>query len=257
MIISYHKGGLCNRLKSLLSTMRLSDDYKVIWPRNSYVNCSFNDLFENKIELCGKFRNWRDVENKFGSVNWRGSWRFIILPGDNISHKVDFMYHNTPSVVKEAYLRKIRILKPIKYVSSEVESFSKQFDDKTVSVSIRSWSDIQHKSSKRRSKTFNIKYFINAMNDMEDVSAFFITSDNYRIIEKLSHIFPNKIISYPNRTFKGDAQTIKGMQDILIDLFIGGKNKRFIASHVSTYSELQWWFGGCNADVRVVKNWGL
>ena len=95
MVVSYHRGGLCNRLKSLFSVMRMGEEYGVAWPINSYVGCSFNDLFENEIEL-----ECKNIRTKFkGSIY--GSWRFLILPEDNINHPIDFMYNDTPDKLKK------------------------------------------------------------------------------------------------------------------------------------------------------------
>lgn len=249
MIVSYHTGGLCNRLKCLLSTMRLSNNYKIIWPRNYLTRCSFNDLFANDIELKDeKIKNKKYVKENLRK-NWNGSWRFLILPEDKIDYRIDFMYDKTPLHLKNIYLEKIKILKPIKYVSEKVKNFSKNFDDNTVTVSIRSWRDFSP-----RKKNFNINLFIDSMKKMKNVSNFFVTSDDINIIKKLEYDFPNQIIKYPNRTFKGDSKTIKGMQDILIDLLLGGKNKRMIVSSTSTFSELQWWFGNCTSDIIIIKS---
>lgn len=254
MVVAYHTRGLCNRLKCLLSAMRMDDDYRIIWPISDYMPCSFNCLFVNDIEIVGKFQNTKSVREKFGN-NWYGTWRFLVLPEDNVNHEVDFMYNDTPDIIKKVYLEKIKLLKPIEYVANNIESFSKNFDDRTVSVSIRSWADIQHGSSKKRSKTFDINKFIRAMDRMENVSSFFITCDSSQIIKRLKYIFRNKVITYPHRTSKEDTKTVKGMQDIVVDLFLGGKNKRLIASGGSTFTELQWWFGGCKADVVVVPSY--
>ena len=58
MIISVNAGGLCNRLKSLISCIRYADendiDVRVFWEKsNDYnkrshlLNCRFNKLFKN------------------------------------------------------------------------------------------------------------------------------------------------------------------------------------------------------------------
>lgn len=231
--------------------MRISNNYKIVWPKNSYINCSFNDLFINKIEL--KNTNIKKIKRDL-NIEKYSSWRFIIIPEDKIDYPIDFLYNKTPEILQKIYLEKINILKPIKYISSQIQNFSKNFDDKTVTVSIRSWNNKEHKSSLIRSKSFDINYFINEMKKLKNVSKFFITTDNIEIIKKLKSVFPNRILVFPNRTMKGDFKTIKGMQDILIDLYLGGQNNRLIVSSISTFSELQWWFGGCKSEVLIVKS---
>jgi len=255
LVVGYNVAGICSRLKCLFSAMRMSDNYRIIWDTNRNLGCSFNELFENEISLENTFHTAKNVREKFGD-NCYFSWRFLVLPEDNIDYKrIDFMFNNTPDVMRKIYLEKIKILKPVKYVRDQVKRFSKNFDNKTVSVSIRSWV-YKYVTEKVRAKSFNLNNFIEAMDKIKnDTSIFFVTSDSDEIIEELKNIFPNKIISFPNRTPRNDLRShaVERGQDMLIDLFLGGKNKRFIVSVPSAYTELQWWFGGCLSYVTKIK----
>ena len=62
MYVSTNSSGLSNRLKSLVSVIKLAEennsDYKVKWDilddydkNNHILNCSFDKLFENNIEI--------------------------------------------------------------------------------------------------------------------------------------------------------------------------------------------------------------
>ena len=64
MVISNNIAGLCNRIKSLLSAMRIAEfnkdsEVKIYWPFTAAVGeCHFTDLFENeKVIILGK-KNW-------------------------------------------------------------------------------------------------------------------------------------------------------------------------------------------------------
>ena len=255
MFVSYHGSGPCNRIKSLISAMRLNNNCKIIWPRNSYANCSFNDLFKNRIVYSSPGKITRNNIRKIFGKNYYAHWRFIILPEDNINYNIDFMYNDIPEKIRKVFLDKIKILKPIDYILNNVNSFSKNFDDNTVSVSIRSWKpDITiNTRANKRSKTFDLGLYIEAMENMNNVSNFFVTTDSNKIIDELNNIFPNKIIFFPSRNFKGD-KSVKGLQDAFVDLYLGGKNKRLIVSNPSSFSELQWWFGDCKSEVTKVKS---
>ena len=61
--------------------------------------------------------------------------------------------------------------------------------------------------------------------------------------------YSEKIIYTTKRTKFGDFSTAEGLQDALIDLYLGGKNKTILSSYGSSFCELQWWFGGCQSDI--------
>ncbi len=72
LVVSTETGGLGNRLKSWVSSMRLADDARVYWPVTSNMPAAFSDLFINDCAL---------AEIPAGAAVY-GSWRFAILPQD-------------------------------------------------------------------------------------------------------------------------------------------------------------------------------
>jgi len=72
-------------------------------------------------------------------------------------------------------------------------------------------------------------------------------------MQALVNRYGSRIISYPRRTQINDRVSREGMQDILIDLLLLSKNCTLIASYMSTYPEVAWWFGGCQATVEIIE----
>jgi hypothetical protein len=72
LVVSTETGGLGNRLKSWVSSMRLSAAARVHWPVTKNMPASFGELFVNDCAV--------DAVPQGASVY--GSWRFAILPQD-------------------------------------------------------------------------------------------------------------------------------------------------------------------------------
>ena len=84
MVISNNIAGLCNRIKSLLSAMRIAEfnkdfEVKVDWPLTAAVGeCHFTDLFENENMII------RRPDYPSDAITYN-LWRFVVLPNDPIS----------------------------------------------------------------------------------------------------------------------------------------------------------------------------
>jgi hypothetical protein len=72
LVVSTETGGLGNRLKSWVSTMRLAADARVYWPVTKNMPAAFGELFVND---CA-------VETVPAGAAVYGSWRLAILPAD-------------------------------------------------------------------------------------------------------------------------------------------------------------------------------
>lgn len=72
LVVSTETGGLGNRLKSWVSSMRLATDARVYWPVTKNMPAAFGELFVNE---CG-------VDAVPAGARVYGSWRLAILPED-------------------------------------------------------------------------------------------------------------------------------------------------------------------------------
>jgi hypothetical protein len=80
LVVSNETGGLGNRLKSWVSSMRLSADARVHWPVSQNMPASFAELFVND---CA-------VDAVPAGARVYGSWRLAILPQDEVELPVGF-----------------------------------------------------------------------------------------------------------------------------------------------------------------------
>ena len=117
MIIATNKSGLGNRIKAIVSCMRMSNDHGVHWVKNKDLTCEFGDLFLNKIEVSGvpvgsqTYPSWRlkvldtdPVQDGFAVVTADKD-----LSGNRFSYtcprlrNIDLEYNRIPATVREGY----------------------------------------------------------------------------------------------------------------------------------------------------------
>src|SRR5687767_11698819 len=80
LVVSTETGGLGNRLKAWVSSMRLASDARVYWPVTKNMPAAFGELFANECAV--------DAVPK--DVRVYGSWRLAILPQDEAHLPVGF-----------------------------------------------------------------------------------------------------------------------------------------------------------------------
>ena len=50
-----------------------------------------------------------------------------------------------------------------------------------------------------------------------------------------------------------ETKQLEGIQDSIVDLFLGGQNKHMISSKGSSFCDMQWWFGGGKSTIKVIN----
>lgn len=260
------RGGLSNRLKCLISSMRIADKTSssliVYWPLESTCNCKFSDLFENEIvEIDSEdfeiIVNIKDKDKKYRIIN---TWRLELLPEDKLPKNssrnlpycperyIDMQYDRIPIAIRKDFLKYINKLRPIKNITEQVDGFSKKFNNDTVGISIRSWpGEIDFE----RTKLFDLRNVYKIMDKLKS-STIFISCDSEEVLKKIKDRYGEKVLTYPLQTFAGDRNTADGIQDALVESLLLSKCKELKVSYLSTYGEVAWWFGGCKANVEVI-----
>lgn len=263
-IISANQGGLGNRIKCLVSSMRIAERSSksliLFWPENTNCNCAFPELFVNKIDEINR-EEFNALINHYGKEKYQvnNTWRFIGLPEDKLSNNfakifpselgndIDFEYERIPLLVRHNFLSYINKLSPQNYIIEEVSKFSENFDTNTISINIRSW------EKEERNNFFNINSLSRIMG-REKKKKLFIVCDSQKILNEISKRYGNRILYYPRRAPVGDRNSPEGIQDSLIELLLLSKNNELKVSLLSTYSEVAWWFGGCRAKVETIPS---
>lgn len=269
MIVSTIDSGLGNRIKCLLSCMRIDDNAKLVWPRNRFTTCDFSELFENDLEI-GYIPE--GVETRFNE-------RLLVLESDDIpegfaqehpdkkfdnnklrkkielnnGRNIDHEYDRIPDDIKESYIEQVRKLKPATYIQEQIDSFSSEnFNENTVSVHMRSWAD-----DARRQCLFSFENYFKYMDEMPDKN-FFVCADHQSCIDTLKERYGDRVIDYPKRG-EGDfspgthyMSTLEASQDAIIEMYLLGMCPTILGSYISTFVEVGWWLNECKGKVVIV-----
>ncbi len=236
MIVAMQNRGIGNRMMSWAQSYRLDKDIKIHWENNYYVGCNFHDLFENDIEI-------PSIDN-IPRTQWHGSWRFVVLPSDALPYKrIDYLYSDTPRHMVDINLKLFKIFTPTKYIRDELSEWSKRFKPNTALAAIRSWP-----GTDRVNKIEDAYKEIDAL-ETDDI---FLTCDHYEVADKIIKRYGKRLWYRPKRRNWGDRHNEIGMQDILIDMYLGGFASTQLLSWHSTFCQFQWWFSGCKAKYKEI-----
>ena len=149
MIVSINQGGLSNRIKSLVSCIRYSNNkdinYGIYWKtldsyktHNHILNCSFSKLIKNDIEVndledkeiynshCLKIEDNDNIPNGFNTFQSKCGRGFSTT--DKLKRNIDFMYNKIPLKVKLDYIKAFHVLQPIDELQKQIDIFSSQFN---------------------------------------------------------------------------------------------------------------------------------
>lgn len=268
LMISTNNGGLSNRLKSYISALRLDPNAKIYWPildsyktHNHILNCSFSKLFKNDVEVttnsqnniynshCLAIKESDTLPKNFNTFQSNCSVKFS--KSDELQRNIDFMYNKIPNRIKNEYIQIFKILNPIDELQNKINQFSQQFNDKTISLHIRSWN--RNKEMGRRSYLFNIQKYEKQMDTYDNTYTFYISTDSQQVKDYFEQQKKYKVIFYPRNSDLNTSRDFElGIQEDLIELYLLSKNSLFIGSHFSTFSEVAWYLGGCTNNITIV-----
>lgn len=281
MINSKTHGGLGNRLKNIVSCLKLSDEFNlpinIQWEKKPFVcNCDFNDLYENDFSI----NNLSNIKINY-PFNPFACWRFYVSDKDNIPNNfnkvkrdicgdifsgninytrfIDMEYNRIPYNLKNQYSKYLNSLKLKKEIREKITEFSSNyFNSKTISVHIRTWPVKSWSSDVKRSKYVKLNKFINEMKKYKDHN-FFLATDSDDVKKIMKTHFKNKIITYNRKNNLCDENgnivnrnTINGIQDDLVELYLLSKNNIIIGSHSSSFTEVAWYLGNCTKNITIL-----
>lgn len=265
-------GGLGNRINTLVSDLMLyekiytSHPCLIYWP---IIKDKYEDLFEpitdtTVIDMYNRKKHFVDAKVGETEQYMRNPNGFVILKSDidklysiesyyrRFNGTIYYTYDRTPKYFIELYSKYLRMLVPKEDIRHTVDNYWKNvgYNERHVGVHIR-----QGDFNKHIDRKVDIKRFIKTMKEILDdcpQTVFYLSTDSEAIYKKIEHQFPEgKVITYKH---KQDTKEHSDFRTALICLLILSKPKRLILTNFSTYSQLAWWFGGCEAKVDIITN---
>jgi len=238
------------------------EDVCVFWPPlEGTLNCHFSDLFSNDLEVNPPFPD---------ASRFMNAWRLVVLPDDDISpgfdrisancpvpfneentdgRHIDFAYNRIPESLKNIYRDLFGQLVILPSLSDRVDAFAQHFNDDTVSVQIRSWPD----DPVRHNALFNMDHIVRELDRLPADAGIFLSTDTDDVVTFLSSKYPDRVMTCERSTSRVDSRYVPmGVQEDLVELLLLARNRKLIGSSISTFSEVAWWLGGCQADVVIV-----
>jgi len=257
IIINIDYMGLGNRLK-LLATYDWYwglDDTTLLWNREGWVSCRLDDI----IEIEG-VRNWREHSvplNRFLPPTmcspekpefWpRGYWRFhvdepldpefLITRRGKTFPAVDLIYERTPPQFIERYRPFFARLKPTPAVAARIAEVDVGLQD--VCVQIRNTVD-----PKDHARVPQLDELVERLRAYPERTRFFISALDSRFSRVLTDALGERAFELPSKNYRS-------MIDATADMFLLGRGTELLVSDGSTFGEVAWWLGGCQA--RVVR----
>ena len=248
-------GGLCNRLRALLSARCLCEcdpalRVRVVWAVKGECAARFDELFEDRLTIPGRFefRSARFVDTPAvlrRNLRLPALLRRALFNGqhpdfhssssaaDCLSHfrAQQRVYISTGSALcstpREAWAQ----LRPLPHLCRRIDALTHSFGKNTIGVHVRrtdnekSWSISPLSAFEREMQA--------ALAQDPGVS-FYLATDDEGVRERLANLFPGRIMSQsgaPTRT------TLDGMEAAVVDLFVLSRTQRLIGSYWSSFTD--------------------
>ena len=252
-LVAANGAGFSNRVKNIVSSMRMSEDVEVLWrsslfPAHNLTKTSLTDFFVNL----------KETDTTQGK-RIRNCWRYEVFETDQIPEgfsndieakclaqlgpvkpaqhpkgiNIDWAYNSTPDYVKSEYLKQFAKLEINPQVLQSVDDFG---TTDYVSVHVRRW-----ERGCGRQRLFSLDKYVELMQGHD--SKFFVATDTPSIIRELQGVFGEDRILH--RIPTGSPS------DLFVEQLLLSKGSAMIGTPWSSFTEVAWWFSGCNIDVEL------
>ena len=243
-------GGVGNRIKTLLTCLTIAkpEEILLMWPPTSSYQidggawCEFNDLWENKFEIIDKPPGFehryygRDARLKhYNNGNFVSLDEAYLKP----AIKTSFQFLEMKNLVQG--------LIPVEYVRTKIQEYKSQLPVSCCTLSLRTYMSFPLEYH-QRGKRFKIEKVFDVIENQIKSDKIFLTADHEETVKTIKEKYGDRIFITPKRTEFGDYTCKEGLQDALIDLYLGGMFRDLYITSKCTFSEMQWWFGGCAAN---------
>ena len=277
LLISYRDEGLCNRIKCLVSAIKTCEEEGaqliLCWPKTKYCGCSFSELFENDIVQKSEAECFRLIYSDHeliysghkSTISVINTWRLQPIPNEvperfarvypdphSSGRSIDFEFDRIPESVRTDFLVHISKLVPNRPILDTVNEFKQDYRlEELVGVHIRRGDSMYHPDNRASvSHPDSFAHRIEKLIELNPNVRFFLSTDCVDTERRFLARFPGRFA-----TFKKDSRDRhkrEAIKEALIDLLLLSTTKHILGSYKSTFTEMAWWFGGCEAKVEII-----
>ena len=251
MLTVVPQGGLCNRLRVLLSAMSIAQqmhvDVHVQWARLSECYATFDDLFvpidSGRLHITPMA--WWACPSRKRNLHWPRLLRYIL--GYTCQHD-GFEPHSLDQLPQElkqhhrvyvssgcqfaAYSSEcLHRLQPRESLQTRIDQICHHFSQDMVGVHIR------RTDNAKSIQVSSVDAFVRAMR--KEIAntpkvKFFLATDDEEVKQKLIAQFPHRIIT---QSVSVNRCTLEGMQDAVVDLWCLAHTNRLLGSYWSSFTD--------------------
>jgi hypothetical protein len=256
LIVVTTRGGLGNKLKALVSALRLTEEVAT-------TDGTFGVLLENDIPV---------LEEVPPHAREFSDWRFVLTPFDRLPHdfasvpipergdaepripvgrSIDFEYERVPPPLREAFLAAFARLAVRAPILAAVERVTADWPRGTVGVHVRSWAG----SEFRRRTLFDLDRFFHAV-DRRASAPLFVCGDAPEVLEAFRRRYDRRILPAAGGDetvgHSGHTEDERVLARALTDMLCLARADALVGTHLSTFTECAWWLGGCRQRLEIV-----
>lgn len=259
-------GGLCNRLRAMLSALALSHDYdgtiRVEWHPTAECRARFEDLF---VPIgSGRFvienGHWWTIPSRKSNLHIPRILRTLMgytsqhddYRPTSLGDVSEMLRHH-----KKVYLSSgmqladyphecLHRLQPRYELKQRIEQLKRQFAETTIGVHIR------RTDNARSIEESPVSAFVAAMKKELQRNAkvkFFVATDDAAVKEELKRLFSAHIITQQSAVRR---DTVEGMRDALVDLWCLASTQHILGSYWSSFTDTAAEIG--HVPLTVVRN---
>jgi hypothetical protein len=246
--------GLCNRIKTVVSGMRLREEQHrrrlvIRWPVDGDCGCAFAQLFDNAFDVAlsvprsdvpDHWRLWianNEVPEGFAS-------NYQAMDGRSI----DLEYGRIPERLQRIYARHFGALSPLPAIRDRAAALGAELSADTVGVHVRR-GDFRRPYRPAQNDAHFFAAMDAVLRDRPD-ARFVLATDSSETERLFIDRYRARIVSHPKPTRARDQA--EAIRDALVDLLLLARCGHIIGTYSSTFSEVAWWMGGCRARVTMI-----
>lgn len=265
------QGGLCNRLRTVLSAFFAAQkgaDVRVEWACIKECKADFHDLFEplslSAVEVNGQCsqggfsitpRRWWNRPQSRWNLHVPALLRRMIYDEQWVNLQRAEGKYSIEHVYKNIYIstgyewypydpKLSRLLRPVAEIGKRIDELSANFDVHTVGVHIRRTDNVvcmRHSTDEA---------FVEAMRkavEEDGDTRFYVATDDLDVLKKLQDTFHGRIMHQPLTDVRRD--TCEGIRQAVVDLFCLAHCRRLLGSYWSSFTDMAAEIGGVEPHI--------